>query len=187
MSSPTDILSRTTRFWERLGTPELPDLGPGPRAGTLSEDTVEIRLLELTRELTLTVAATDLLSATALLYHDHHDPAHNLVEDRGDRDGCLIHALLHRREPDYWNAAYWFRRVSGHPIYRAATPAAIRAAQTPEARAVLERLTLSGTLDPLALVQECERAAERPAAESIAYLRTVQHLEFAALVEHLIA
>lgn len=145
------------------------------------------RLLEVTDGLTLTAAAMDLLSATALLYHDHHDPAHDLVQDLGDRDGCLIHAILHRREPDYWNAAYWFRRVSGHPIYRAATPAAIRSAQSQEARAVLERLTLSGTLDPVALVRECERAAERPAAEPVGYLRTVQHLEFAALVEHLIA
>ena len=187
MPSPTNKFSRSARFWERLATPEFPDLGPGPRSIVLSEVTLEIRLLELTCEFKLSVPTTELLTATALLYHDNHDPAHNRVEDRGDRDACLIHALLHRREPDYWNAAYWFRRVSGHPIYATATPAVIQAAQTPEARSVLERLTLSGNLDPLALVQECERMAKRPDTQAIAYLRQVQHLEFAALVEHLLA
>jgi len=187
MPSSTNKFSRAARFWERLATPEFPDLGSGPRCGVLPEVTLEIRLLELTREYNLPIPVAELLTATALLYHDNHDPAHNLVEDRGDRDACLIHALLHRREPDYWNAAYWFRRVSGHPIYALATPAVIRAAQTPEARSVLERLTLSGNLDPLALVQECERMAKRPDAQAIAYLRQVQHLEFAALVEHLLA
>jgi hypothetical protein len=187
MFSPTTKISRAARFWERLATPEFPDLGPGPRCEVLPEVTLEIRLLELTREFNLSNPTAELLTATALLYHDNHDPAHNRVEDRGDRDACLIHALLHRREPDYWNAAYWFRRVSGHPIYGTATPAVIQAAQTPEARAVLERLTLSGNLDPLALVQECERMAKRPDTQAIAYLRQVQHLEFAALVEHLLA
>ena len=187
MSSLTDKLSRAARFWERLAAAQFPDLGAGPRSGVLSAVTLEIRLLELNREFNLTVPTSELLTATALLDHDHHDPAHNLVQDRGDRDACLIHALLHRREPDYWNAAYWFRRVSGHPIYGMATPAVIRAAQTPQARAVLERLTLSGNLDPLALVQECERMAECPDPQAIAYLRQVQHLEFAALVEHLLA
>jgi len=187
MSSTTDSSSRIARFWERFATPEFPDLGPGPRGGTLSEDSIGIRILDLTRSWNLTDSATDLLTATALLYHDHHDPAHNRVQDRGDREGCLIHAVLHRREPDYWNAAYRFRRVSGHPIYGAATPAAIRAATTPAAKAVLERLTLSGNLDPMAMVQECERLADQPDSDAIAYLRQVQHLEFSCLVEHLIA
>jgi hypothetical protein len=177
----------TARFWELLGTQELPDLGPGPRTGTLPETTVALRLLEATRGIDLSERISDLLSAAALLYHDHHDPAHNLVQDRTDPDGCLVHAMLHRREPDYWNAAYWFRRLSGHPIYRALTPGAVQAAHSTEARGVLERLTLSGDVDPLALVHECERVAERPCARSVAYLRQVQHLEFAALVEHLLA
>lgn len=176
-----------SRFWELLSTEELPDLGPGPRLGTLAESTLELRLLEATRDLALTAPDYALLRAIALLYHDHHDAAHNLVQDRTDAAGCLVHAVLHRREPDHWNAAYWFRRVSGHPIYRAMTPGATRAAKCPEALGVLERLTLSGDIDPVALVHECQRVAEKPCARSEDYLRQVQHLEFAALVEHLLS
>lgn len=188
MSSTTETASRAASFWQRLATPEYPDLGPGPRQDTLPEVSLEIQLLALTRDWNLPASTRDLVTATALLYHDHHDPAHNHVQDRGDADGCLIHALLHRREPDYWNAAYWFRRVSGHPIYRTLTPAAIQAARTPETREVLQRLTLSGNVDPMALVQECERVAARPATDpAVVYLRHIQHLEFAALIEHLLA
>lgn len=187
MSPATVHRPVVSRFWEELSTRDLPELGPGPRHGVLAEEAVRLRLLDATRGLELAAADSELLTAIALLYHDHHDAAHNRVQDRTDAEGCLVHAMLHRREPDHWNAAYWFRRVSGHPIYGALTPAAIRAAKDPDARAVLERLTLSGNVDPLALVQECRRVAERPCMRSEAYLRTVQHLEFTALVEHLLA
>jgi hypothetical protein len=175
-----------TRFWELLATHEPPELGPGPRHGILAVPAIELRLADATRPLGLPEDDIELLTALALLYHDHHDDAHNRVQDRTDADGCLLHAILHRREPDHWNAAYWFRRVSGHPIYRALTPAATRVAQGPEASAVLRRLTLTGDIDPLALVQECRRVAETPCPRSEAYLRQVQHLEFSALVDHLV-
>ena len=187
MPIPPALPHPTVRFWELLSTREVPDLGPGPREGILPETLVELRSLEATRHLGLPERDLELITALALLYHDHHDGAHNRVQDRTDADGCLLHAILHRREPDHWNAAYWFRRVSGHPIYRSLTPGAIQAAQDAEARVVLGNLTLSGDLDPLAFVQECRRVAERPCARSEAYLRKVQHLEFAALGEHLLA
>ena len=44
------------------------------------------------------------------LWHDHWEEAHNVAQsDEGEPDHDLLHALVHRREQDFSNAAYWFR------------------------------------------------------------------------------
>jgi hypothetical protein len=37
--------------------------------------------------------------------------AHGLVDDLETRDGMAVHAYLHRREGEEWNADYWYRRA----------------------------------------------------------------------------
>ena len=38
--------------------------------------------------------------------------AHDLADAINTRDGAWIHAYLHRKEGDTWNADYWYRRAS---------------------------------------------------------------------------
>lgn len=58
------------------------------------------------------------------LSHDFFDESHSLSQDLGSLEGSYWHAILHRREPDYWNSKYWFRRVPRHPIHEALNAAA---------------------------------------------------------------
>lgn len=37
--------------------------------------------------------------------------AHELVDGTDGQDAALIHAYLHRKEGDQWNADYWYRRA----------------------------------------------------------------------------
>ncbi len=37
--------------------------------------------------------------------------AHNIVEANYSKDAAWIHAYLHRKEGDNWNANYWYRRA----------------------------------------------------------------------------
>ncbi len=37
--------------------------------------------------------------------------AHSLVDGLEDPIGCWVHAYLHRKEPNIWNADYWYRRA----------------------------------------------------------------------------
>lgn len=38
------------------------------------------------------------------------DTAHNIVQVMTDVNAMWIHAYLHRKEPDIWNAKYWYNR-----------------------------------------------------------------------------
>jgi hypothetical protein len=42
------------------------------------------------------------------------DTAHNIVQQMSDEFAMWIHAYLHRKEPDTWNAKYWYR-ACGRP------------------------------------------------------------------------
>ncbi|HUP12349.1 MAG TPA: hypothetical protein VM187_09065 [Niastella sp.] len=37
--------------------------------------------------------------------------AHQLIQDLADKNASWIHAYLHRKEGDVWNADYWYRKA----------------------------------------------------------------------------
>ena len=37
--------------------------------------------------------------------------AHELIQDLPDKNAAWIHAYLHRKEGDQWNADYWYRNA----------------------------------------------------------------------------
>ncbi len=39
------------------------------------------------------------------------DEAHRIVQDIHTSEAAWIHAYLHRKEGDQWNADYWYRRA----------------------------------------------------------------------------
>jgi len=41
--------------------------------------------------------------------HGDWDTAHGIVQNMSDLAAMWIHAFLHRKEPDIWNAKYWYR------------------------------------------------------------------------------
>jgi hypothetical protein len=176
------------QFWQVVRTDSPPSLDQNPRPGVLPLTELNDRLNLFFADVHAGETAQLHLRAAALLYHDHHDAAHDIVQEMTDAVGCLIHAMVHRREPDFWNAKYWFRRVVDHPVYRRLTPQLPQLVTHADARREVHRLTLSGTLDPIAFVDACEAAGGDP-ENSVRkdFLRRVQHAEFEALVAHLLA
>ncbi|MDO1446785.1 hypothetical protein Q0590_11010 [Rhodocytophaga aerolata] len=39
------------------------------------------------------------------------DKAHDIAQETNSPDHCLLHAYLHRKEGDTWNANYWYNRA----------------------------------------------------------------------------
>ena len=43
------------------------------------------------------------------------ESAHNIVQDIPGAEASWVHAYLHRKEGDNWNAGYWYRRANKKP------------------------------------------------------------------------
>jgi hypothetical protein len=48
---------------------------------------------------------------------NHLDRSHRISQTLDTAEGSFWHAIMHRRERDYANSKYWFRRVSQHLVF----------------------------------------------------------------------
>jgi hypothetical protein len=170
---------------ELLATPQLPELGPASRPGILKPNDITRRLEALLPQ-GLSREQRELVRALMLLWHDDLDGAHQLAQAVDDPDGAFVHGIMHRREPDYGNAAYWFRRVGQHPAF---PEIARRAGQFLEGKGqkrLQQKLTPGGKWDPFAFVDACaEASGATESGAQAAVLRDVQKIEFEVLLEWL--
>lgn len=180
-ASPT--LLRELR--QMLNTPEPAELGPEARAGTLSTAEIDGRLEAALKSERVSPAVRDLLRAALYLWHDHLDEAHTIVQNIENADGSLVHAIMHRREPDFGNAKYWFRRVGSHPSFLSLAVRASEYLEKAEQSDLHTRLLPNKTWDPFAFVDAVEDASEGTFKSKAPFLREVQKLEVEALVENL--
>lgn len=98
------------------------------------------------------------------------DESHAISQELKTVEGSYWHGILHRREPDASNAAYWFRHVGNHPVFellaREATKLGLGLRQ--------------GSWSPFEFIDLCEQHRDTGSEQEM-LLRRVQHKEWELL------
>ena len=129
----------------------------------------------LSGDKTIVVPAAFALVRGGLLYAvDALDAAHRIFQDAPSDLGSYWHGMMHRREGDFDNARYWFRRAGtlgcSSALHGAASEVSADMARQPG-------------WDPYLLTGQCEQA-RFGAKELVPELVKLQQIEFEALFDY---
>jgi hypothetical protein len=91
---------------------------------------------------------------------DFLDESHRISQNIDNPWGSFWHAIMHRREGDFDNAKYWFRRVGEHAIYAPLASAAKQLASGCELPPPADFLLHGNDWDAKRFVDLCRRALD---------------------------
>jgi len=114
------------------------------------------------------------------LYHGDLDAAHRVSQELETPEGSFWHAVMHRREPDPGNAAYWFRRTGRHPVFPALRQ---RVAGLVVGHEETE-FVLKAEWDPFGWIDFWEKARRRPESPDHSLALQIQEAEWEILFEY---
>ena len=161
-------------FFKVIETEGPPGLGPGRRDSIKSIE----KLNQEIGSLNLAGTTIELARSAAFLWHDHLYASHDISQDLLSSDGSFLHGVMHRREPDYPNAKYWFRRAGNHSCYLTLSSRVEEYLGEVKNELLLKQLVPDGCWDPFAFVDAVEHTEE-----DIEILQNIQRLEFESFVE----
>jgi hypothetical protein len=153
----------------------------------------------------------DCVRSALFLYLSDLDASHTISQNIPTATGSYLHGIMHRQEPDFSNAKYWFRRVGSHEVLAPLRAAALEALQPgsgaesglkssteSNARSSTESGTESSSTaakplrshietrpqwDPFWFIDQCE-AAGHGGADLDRHLREIQRLEWQLLFDY---
>lgn len=162
----------------QLLTGGSPALASEARSGTQAGEPLNGSIAVITTRHRLEPQRSDLVRSLLLLWHDHLDESHAISQNISTPDGSYVHGLVHRREPDYGNAKYWFQRVGHHPIF----PLLTRVMQ--ESDALPPFTNRQADWDPFAFIDFCEKARAGHDSQAVKLAVHIQESEFRLLLKH---
>lgn len=158
-------------------------MGPGPRPSATALSDLNSQIDDLFNRHGRPRKA-ELIRSLLLLWQDHLEPSHEISQGEHNPDGSLVHAIMHRREPDYSNAKYWWRSTGDHPCFPAI--AAQAAECLGEDSDLTELIMPRGNWDPYAFTDAVASGIREPASSARhQLLLRIQQAETEAVLEYL--
>lgn len=131
----------------------------------------------------------DAIKSGLLLWNDALDESHNISQELANQTGSYWHGIMHRREPDYSNAKYWFGRVGTHPIFPLLRERALAILnEIPDPSDALARMAQTieteAQWDAYQFIDWCQAAESDAAADVTRFLQQVQAEEIKLLLAY---
>jgi hypothetical protein len=116
------------------------------------------------------------------LLHDYLAESHTLSQSISTPTGSYWHGLMHRREGDFSNAKYWFRKVGEHPVFDLLVQRVQDQVPRSQLPSGIGLLVADGCWDPFAMVDACQASQTGQANQtSLEFCRDVQQWEWELL------
>ncbi len=174
----------------RVCPEQFPEAGPG--SARVSAELLQHRIESVLSCFKLGRYQHSCALAGILLLWDHLDASHEIsqsLEGRGSpRTADYWHGIMHRREPDPGNAAYWFRTLGTHPafadLYENLPGWLEKMGVDGGAESLIgEQLLNQSTWNPYRFIDLCRIALKQPNGPADQAVRIVQFLEMLNLIK----
>lgn len=131
----------------------------------------------------------DAIKSGLLLWNDALDASHNISQGLANATGSYWHGIMHRREPDYSNAKYWFGRVGTHAIFPEVRNRAIAlynetAAPSAALASIGKTIADNAAWDASQFIDWCQAAERATDADVVEFLQRVQVEEMRLLLAY---
>lgn len=183
-SSGLDVLSPLAHRLIKLGGSEAYQ-APVVRGSGDAEAREVLSMVKAEELLTVPVRRADEVKAMLAglwLWHDWLSESHVISQSLSGASGSFWHAIMHRREGDFSNSKYWYRKVGDHVVFDAIGANVGTILNPLPADKSLLRLVRGGW-NPDALVDLAEELDRRPDQRLDAFV-AVQKLEWRMLFDH---
>ena len=167
-----------------IGEIRPPSLGRGQPTAGFRERLVRVSIGELFAPAPVRDQDMGRACLRALwLWHNYLDESHTLSQSIQTPAGSYWHGIMHRREGDFGNSGYWFRKVGRFSTFEALAAAAGEILATQPGATTARRLISKQTWDPFAFIDLCESCVNTPGADQ-QVAREVALVEWHLLFDH---
>lgn len=165
----------------------VPAIDSKLRDGRPEVEAIKARLHEIWREGVLPKWSEKHVNCLTLLWFDYLELAHQIADEEKSTEFYYFHAMIHRRERDFFNARFWFRQTDRRHVVFAEIAREVRKYLTQKGdQQLLECLIRDEEWVPLEFLEEILKGFKMdPTSEFVQKLRDIQTIEFACWFKYL--